>query len=892
MPATRTPCVDCGQDLSPITNTTWQCTNPVCPGGRHHYLCGFCRSPGFSLAKRMCTKKSCKTFGMVREPCKACHNFSVVTINGETFCVNRRCPSVADRLSDCDSCQTPSLIHMDRFSICVKSNCPMLMVPRPQAEADTAMEVPSEEPQHSAVDRVAMRMPTTDRRVPQERDQKEIPKDRLVTPQASLRTPPPIPVTPRGVTPPPADAPPDLKAAPTPTVIQDKAKPPEDDPWGFSRPMPAVEAPRQPLRPPPTDREDERTITDPMPVVKAPEPVKTPDPVKAKTPPPVQERQTTPPPVPDVADAKPVPVAQTPPVKPPDLPAVQTPAAQTPAPQTPAVSPPIQLVPPQPVATPEPGRPRPAVEHNTAMLMATSDIERAYNFIMNHVLAAPDQPLAPIVLVFGLAGSGKSTYLTMLGEILANGAGKYHFPYPGVNVRAVQVDRLIDERLGVDTSTRDRELLRRRIRDLCYDYAEKYYNEYLVNGAWAPATVRETGNAGEASAAHSYFLMSDLIRDGATFGRLVTIETSGEDYQEVLRKLGTVRSVNELSSPLHRVLYRLIDAATGIIVLLDPGSHDNDQNYASFLRIIKEEIEGRAAHALARLIDAKTTADLAEAAAKRPSLDSALEDEDNRRRKEERQTRIRGTFIEALRLLDETLRATPMTHEGVASLAAQHKTFLDQLEAIIVQVSPEFAAGAELKFQQHGRTATNYLQYYRGLMIKLAQKDIFEAAVALRARMEETQERQADAVIARILAERGLKERMHEAFVKRWAGRPAGRRLEHLRYLSMVVTKSDRYPIVYPPSDYPKFKLPTCSTHLATLESYLGILGGEVRYYNATSIGYAIQRGNQYGPGPGNSFTPVNIVEPLFDILLDEAAQKKAGAVDAGAVKPGPGKQP
>jgi hypothetical protein len=494
---------------------------------------------------------------------------------------------------------------------------------------------------------------------------------------------------------------------------------------------------------------------------------------------------------------------------------------------------------------------------------------------MNQVLAAPDQPLAPIVLVFGLAGSGKSTYLTMLGEILANGADKYHFPYPGVTARAVRVDRLIDERLGPDTATRDRELLRRRIRDLPYDYAEKYYNEYLVNGAWAPATVRETGNAGEASAAHSFFLMSDLIRDGATLGRLVTIETSGEDYLEVLRKLGTVRSVNELSSPLHRVLYRLLDAATGIIVLLDPGSHDNDRNYSSFLHIMKDELEARAAHALASLVDAKTQEDIAAQADESPDLSDIIKWEEKQRRTKERQARIRRSFIEAVRALNETLNATPMTHEGVAALAAQHKTFLDQLDSIIGQASPEFAADAEKKFQQHGRTATNYLHYYRGLLLKLAETKVLDRAVELRERLEETQERQADAVIARILAERGLKERMFDAFIKRWSGRPAGRRLERLRYLSLVVTKSDRHPIVYPPSDYPKFKLPTCSNHLATLETYLGILGGKLRYYNATAIGYAIQRGNQYGPGPGNSFTPVNIVEPLFDILLDEAAQRK-----------------
>ena len=60
------------------------------------------------------------------------------------------------------------------------------------------------------------------------------------------------------------------------------------------------------------------------------------------------------------------------------------------------------------------------------------------------------------------------------------------------------------------------------------------------------------------------FLITEILRDGAVLGRIVTMETSGEDFHELLNQLGKVRKPEELEAPLHRVLYDLINSATGL----------------------------------------------------------------------------------------------------------------------------------------------------------------------------------------------------------------------------------------------------------------------------------------------------------------------------------------
>ena len=55
---------------------------------------------------------------------------------------------------------------------------------------------------------------------------------------------------------------------------------------------------------------------------------------------------------------------------------------------------------------------------------------------------------------------------------------------------------------------------------------------------------------------------------------------------------------------------------------------------------------------------------------------------------------------------------------------------------------------------------------------------------------------------------------------------------------------------------------------LAEIENLLKLCGGRgVRYYNASATGYSILRDTLYYPGKENTFTPINILEPIFDSL-------------------------
>lgn len=88
-----------------------------------------------------------------------------------------------------------------------------------------------------------------------------------------------------------------------------------------------------------------------------------------------------------------------------------------------------------------------------------------------------------------------------------------------------------------------------------------------------------------------------------------------------------------------------------------------------------------------------------------------------------------------------------------------------------------------------------------------------------------------------------------------------------LRHIAMVITKSDMYPVVCPPDHYPDQKMQKCRPAITALAGYLKLCGGGIRYYNASSSGYSILRDTIYYPGKENTLTPINVAEPIFDML-------------------------
>lgn len=367
-------------------------------------------------------------------------------------------------------------------------------------------------------------------------------------------------------------------------------------------------------------------------------------------------------------------------------------------------------------------------------------------------------------------------------------------------MRSLRLDELIDQhRPGIDPS--ERAMLQRRIRDLTYDFAQAAPPRLLANGAWVPATVRETGSAGEA---HSFFLVTELVRNNAPFGRIVTIETSGEDYAAVLARMGSVRDPAELPSPLHRVLHRLLDAATGIILLLDPAAAEGGRPvYTAFLRVLEESVEGRAAHALAAAVDHHLSEAAAQAQPEVASIDDALA----RERAAGGDARARAGRAHRLRrpaaVLQRRAGGGTRTIEGMSALAMRWRPLLAELELLIGRIDPAFQARSAEK-TPHPRPHRRQLPaLLRGRARPAAAGGLLHRGGAPAHRAggrAQPRHRRGDRPHPQ---ERGIREPLHEAFLARWRDRDPGRRLARLRYLAAVVTKADRYPIVYPPSDYP-----------------------------------------------------------------------------------------
>ncbi len=879
-------CSACNSNMVVHSRLNTVCDNPDCPGGRHFYYCGHCRKHSFSISKGSCVTKTCSTYGMLRKKCPECRLISVVSIDGTSFCLNRSCKSHADSITKCTTCGNKSLVQTPAFEVCIKSDCPTIMQPRmktiaPQKPIDEGLGLSMFIPPAPENDEVGL---------------DEAVQSELLVATAAVDENAPLIVGELEE----AAAAYDGGDAPTrvaelstgnddPTRITnvngdvvdavDVEPAASSDPWGFdveptdarsTRLIRKTEEECEPVVLPDADPvSSENTLSPASVAISASEleaPVSSPEPAPVIEPAPIAPTPVT--------EPEPVPVVQSDPVLPTEkkpVPNLMAAFNKTPEPKpdsAPAIE--EEVVPTndfssEPVEAAAGGVTR--LSHRPEDI--DSEIELAYEFLLQSLIEAEDGSVSPVILVFGLAGSGKSTYLTMLGDMLAKGQSKYHFPYEDVTTRSIQVDSLIDKYWGESASEEDREILRRRVRDLTFDYSSRNYEDYLMNSTWVPATVRESGNEAHA---HSHFLATEILREGVTVGNIITMETSGEDFQELLGKIASLRSEKQLESALHRVLYKLLNRATGVLILVDPESADSDQQYHHIFRVFKESIEVRAAQALEAKVNvfANQDAELDAKSEEQINIDDAIALATSQENQDERHKQARQQLAEDLRELDQALTNAPASHAGVADVVAKHKRIIDELEAILRSVKPEFQQKADELFAEHGRTVVNFMQYYKSLIASYRDQAIFTVAVSARLKIRQTSRQERKDLIARVSASLGIKEPIHEAFLDQASRSDVSDRMRFLRYVSLVVTKSDRHPSVYPPEDYPKFKLPTCHVHIKTLESYTQLLDGFVNCYNTTAIGYSVQRGDQYAPGPGNSFTPVNIIEPLFDMLLHE----------------------
>jgi hypothetical protein len=472
-----------------------------------------------------------------------------------------------------------------------------------------------------------------------------------------------------------------------------------------------------------------------------------------------------------------------------------------------------------------------------------------------------DGPTAsPLCLIVGLPGSGKTVYLSMLGAMLGLRQKRFCFPYEGVEPNWVKVDRLVARhRGGADPDRTSR--VSARIRDLVFDFGMEQYESYLSLGHWPPATVHEEGDDARPA---TYFLVSEIQRRLKPLARIVTLETSGEHYREVLRNFPRYAQGAPPANPTQRVLLDLINTAEGFVLLLDPDNADTDAIFKNFFMVLKDGLRPRALNALYRGLREQVDGTAPGAGDVRRLVQAIREDENRRRAFEER-------FAAEKRVLSDRLAQVARRLETGAEdlLAGEDGRWLESMERELSELEPALVRSARERLLPEGAPLTTaqvkerVCLYFKGLVRICSERADFLVRGSLeRARTPQDRSAVQELVRRHELSENFKVEVDEASFQEREVTH-----FKRLRHLAVVVTKSDKYPIVYPPDQYARRKLPACDMHLNDIQDYLRLCGGQVRFYNASASGYSILSGGAHVPGPAATQTPINVLEPLFDML-------------------------
>jgi len=505
---------------------------------------------------------------------------------------------------------------------------------------------------------------------------------------------------------------------------------------------------------------------------------------------------------------------------------------------------------------------------------AIPSISEVFDFVNDYILKDEKGQRYPLYLVIGLSGSGKTTYLTMLGDILANKSMKYYFPYEGVDVKRTVIETIFEQSGGLKSSgPKLLEALKIRVRDLVYDFAQKHYTNYIGKMQWSPATARERKDIESADEVSTYFLVTELRRYNRTLAKIVTIETSGEDYEEIIKGILQYKQAEKSGSPLQKVLIEMMDHAQGFVVLVDPANEGNDGLYQDMFLVLKESLEPRALNCLSELVGKKIEK-LTEDAGDRMEQDdlrqAIAEMKKSREQQEKRQKDIEELKTKLIERLNKT--AERFEQEGLEYLLGEEGDFIRKLEKIFASLSPEAAQAVKQRVEERKQDPKILKSYYAG-MIKQCQNNvdaIAEFQYKLHHKGETGLHKAGELIriaIKEVYGELGIPESFKLELDDDLNSNRAVHRFQNLKYLAVAITKSDMYPIVYPPDKYPEKKLAKSKRHLAAVENYLKLCDGEVRYYNTSATGYSVLKDTLFYPGKENTHSPINVIEPIFDML-------------------------
>lgn len=832
-------CLVCGKLVA--TNPSLglaTCSNKGCPGGGRYMACGYCRAYSLSIEAppRQCYNQDCPTYLQERDQCPTCEALGVMELFKEKRCASRKCPQNQNILATCFFCGNRAFFNTPETGLCTKGDCAQLFRRMNSCAICTerSFDHTSGRCLNSdchAFNRQLVECPSC--------GQQTLPNDtnvgvagvtaQCLNSSCSGATPgiPPIPV--------------DHTLVPmTPNLLT---------PSG-SHPALPPEAVARPAEENPFDANIDIGSTLSPPVVEI-EPPAASTPVSPPTPPLPLEPPSWAPPLPP----------KIPPLPEPDFDSNLESAVipgfgdPTPPPLTPAVTPgprPAFTPPPMPAIN-QPIFTEPTAQDDEDAAPGPDDaIREAFRIAQSYLLGegASARPTAdpfesndggngglPLYLVVGLQGAGKTTYLTMLGEILASRSEKFHFPHTGMEAPPVGLDALVKRTLSRRGANGDllRSAVRERLQDLVYDFARRRYRDCLGHEQWPELTPPD----------ELTFLIAELWRQHRPFARIATVETSGELYERILRHgLRWERLRDDPDSQI-QVLSRLVGAARGLVLLLDPAEDKNDRIYQDFFLALREHVGARALANLRR-------------AARTIQSDSGRVD---RARREET---VREHLESVLRAFDAGDEAEALrTHDAVLQTARSAYSVVRPKQHVRVQ---EFL---ERNPKQRGSISRRLI----GECLK--EENLPDIARHFGINDEEgggSSADQSDLLLAirEVLRERGADDKAINDMAGSVAAAndpPPGAPFANLMHISVVVTKTDIFPSVHPPNRYPTEKMPGSAAHLAALDAYLRLEGGAVRCYNASATGYSVLRDARYIPGPESSHCPINVLEPLFDMF-------------------------
>lgn len=928
-------CYACGSALEVKSPGRADCTNRACPGGRAFSFCGFCKEHSFSLEKSYCFNPDCRMCNIKRTDCPICNRMSVISVQGRPLCINRDCSSNRKIVTECYFCHNRSFLNSPGAMFCTKGDCPYLLqtVYRCYSCEELSFDVSQNSCKNPECEHFNVEITQCEKC--KERsfviedghsqfqlcinencelskpgaEQKPLGELKAKQLKGMLRDTLALPL----------DMASDRESSDASEV---QTTPDSDEPTPIYG---TEQAPSEELRTEPIEQyEPEQPAPEPMATLDVSadeeaekeselqtEPVQEPSPEQELADQAEHDEKFEEPPE-RVAKEKREDKARLGDLvyEEPELERFEKPQTVVPkwAEREASAAEDLDLLGEPDLApdTQESGQDSPvgAFEAEASAKKGSRQptdkddssffgdepaeggsrglafvqkgavplISEVFGFVSEHILKDEKGQRYPLYLVIGLSGSGKTTYLTMLGDILANKSMKYYFPYEGVDVKRTVVEKIF-EKSGGSSDSNLLEALKLRVKDLVYSFAQKHYADYIGKMRWSPATARERTSIESASEVSTYFLVTELRKYNRTIAKIVTIETSGEDYEEIIKGITQYRQAEKSGSPLQRVLIEMMDHAQGFVVLVDPANEENDSLYQNLFLVLKESLESRALNCLSELVREridKYTQDVG----------SKMEQDDLRKaiaqmKKAREQKELRKREFERIKSkLTEQLGqvAARFEEEGLDMLLGEAGDFIRRLEKIFAKLSPEAAKAVQKKVKERKEDPKVLKSYYSGMIKQcLANTDSIAEFQYKLHHKDEADVREAGELISRaikeIYQEIGIPESFRlELDEDLGSDRPV-KRFQNLQYLAIAVTKSDMYPIIYPPEKYPEKKLAKSKRHLEAVENYLRLCGGDVRFYNTSATGYSILKDTLFYPGKENTHSPINVVEPIFDML-------------------------